>query len=56
MKLKIFDVVDLYDGNKATILENNKGLYKAEIVDSKGNNQGIVDITEKDIKSIIISK
>ena len=28
MKLKVFEVVELLDGNKATILENNKNRYK----------------------------
>lgn len=40
MKLKVFEVVELLDGNKATILENNKNRYKAEIVNKYGESQG----------------
>ncbi len=56
MKLKIFDVVEMKDGNKATILENNKNIYKAEIVNNKGIMQGIKAINETNINKIIISK
>ena len=40
MKLKVFEVVELLDGNKATILENNRNIYKAEIVNKYGESQG----------------
>lgn len=56
MKLKVFEVVELLDGNKATILENNKNRYKAEIVNKHGESQGTKYITETDIKKILISK
>lgn len=56
MKLKIFDVVELQNGNKATILDNNNNTYKAEIVDSEGINKGVENITEINIRKIIISK
>ena len=37
MKIKVFDVVELNNGNKATILsEESKEIYKAEIVNSNG--------------------
>lgn len=55
-KLKVFDVVKLNDGNNATILENQTSTYKAEIVNLKGESQGIKDITENDIREILISK
>ena len=55
MKLKVFEVVELLDGNKATILENNKNRYKAEIVNKYGESQGTKYITETDIKKILIS-
>ena len=55
-KLKVFDVVKLNDGNNATILDNQTYTYKAEIVNLKGESQGIKDITENDIREILISK
>ncbi len=56
MKIKIFDVVELNSGNKATIIEINKNGYKAEIVDNNGKSKGILQIEEKDIKKVIFSK
>lgn len=35
-KIKKFDVVELHNNNRATILEIDKSQYFAEIVDSKG--------------------
>lgn len=55
-KLKVFDVVKLNDGNNATILDNQNYIYKAEIVNLKGESQGIKGITENDINKILISK
>lgn len=55
-KLKVFDVVKLNDGNNATILDNQNYIYKAEIVNLKGESQGIKDITDNDINKILISK
>lgn len=40
MKIKIFDVVELNNGNKATIIEINKNRYKVEIVDKHGKSKG----------------
>lgn len=36
MKIKIFDVVELNDGNRATILEIKGNKYFAEIVNAYG--------------------
>ena len=55
-KLKVFDVVKLNDGNNATILDNQTYTYKEEIVNLKGESQGIKNITENDIREILISK
>lgn len=55
-KLKVFDVVELNDGNNATILDNQNYVYKAEIVNLKGESQGIKDITDNDIRKILFSK
>lgn len=57
MKIRVFDVVQLNNGNKATILEEtNKGTYKAEIVNDDGETQGITEINERDIIKVIFSK
>ena len=37
-------------------LENNRNIYKAEIVNKYGESQGTEYITETDIKKILISK
>lgn len=57
MKIKIFDVVQLSNGNKATILEkSDKATYKAEIVNSEGKTERITQISETDITKVIFSK
>ena len=57
MNIKIFDVVQLSNGNKATILEkSDKATYKAEIVNSEGKTEGITQISETDITKVIFSK
>lgn len=57
MKIKIFDVVQLSNGNKATILEkSDKATYKAEIINSEGKTEGITQISETDITKVIFSK
>lgn len=57
MKIEVFDVVELKDKNKATILnkkENNE--YLSEIIDNKGKKLGNKVITEQEIEKIIYSK
>lgn len=56
MKYKVFDVVELNNGSKATILDNSNNKYKAEIVNDKGIRQGMRNICDSDINRIIISK
>ena len=56
MKLKVFDVVELKNGDKATIKEVLNNEYKVEIVNDNGKLKGIQKIAEKDINKIIISK
>lgn len=56
MEVKIFDVVELNNQNKATILSINKDEYVAEIVDKDGVSQGYSYIKEKDIKKVIFTK
>lgn len=52
----VFDVVELNNGNKATILSNEKSILKVEEVDNTGISQGIKEINEYDIKKIILKK
>lgn len=57
MKIKQFDVVELKDSNKATILEIYKGKkYYAEIVNNKGKTIDIKEITLKEINKIVYRK
>lgn len=53
MKLKIFDVVELQDKNKATILRIDNDKYYAEVVNSDGITLCFKYITLKDINKII---
>ena len=55
-RYKVFDVVELNNGDFATILSINKETYTADIVDKYGNSKGVIEITQKEIKNIIISK
>ena len=56
MKLKRFEVVELENGNKATILDINNNEYFAEIVDSNGKTISNRNITENEIKKVLIYK
>lgn len=56
MKLKIFDVVELNDNNRATILNINNKEYFAEIVNSAGISLGNRIITDNDINKVILAK
>lgn len=56
MKLKKFDVVELINSNKATILEIKDNEYLAEIVDNNGITVDTKIITQEDIKDIIYTR
>ena len=56
MKYKRFDVVELNNGNKATILDTNNRDYYVEIVDSGGNRIDIKYIGENEISKMVFSK
>jgi len=56
MKYKRFDVVELNNGNKATILDTNNRNYYVEIVDLEGNRVDIKHIEESEIAKMIFSK
>ena len=52
----MFDVVELNNGNKATIITNDKSIIKVEEVNDKGISLGIKEVTDNDIKQIIFRK
>ena len=54
--IKIFDVVELIDGNKATILEIDKDKYKVEVVNENGISQGNKYISLCEINDVIFQK
>lgn len=57
MKIKIFDVVELNDGTKATILESNSNNnFKVNVVDDNGKLPGNTCIKIKDIRRILFTK
>ena len=56
MKLKRFEVVELVNGNKATILDINNNQYYAEVVNDKGITIDNRNITEEEIKRVLVSK
>ncbi|MBR2588112.1 MAG: hypothetical protein IKD77_02770 [Bacilli bacterium] len=56
MKLKRFEVVELVNGNKATILDTNNNQYYAEIVNDKGITIDNRNITEEEIKRVLVSR
>ena len=54
MKINKFDVVELKDGNRATIIEaKDKNIYFAEVVNAYGITLDKKDIQEKEINKII---
>lgn len=56
MRIKRFDVVELKDKNKATILEIEGNRFFAEIVDSSGVTLDKRFISDSDINKIIYTK
>ena len=56
MKIKLFDVVELKNNNKATILEINDNEYLVEIVDPNGITVDRRNISQDEIKQIIYTK
>ena len=56
MKIKKFDVVELKDNNRATILETDKNQYFAEIVNSYGITIENRYITQDEIEKVIYSR
>ena len=51
--VNIFDVVELYDGNKAIIVSKNKDSYNIKKINNNGESIKIDNINVKDINKII---
>lgn len=56
MKLNRFDVVELKNGNRATIYEKERKGYIAEIVNPYEITLGIIIITNNEISKVIHKK
>ena len=56
MKVKKFDVVQLKNNNKATILEIKNNECLAEIVDTNGKTLDTRNINQDEIKQIIYTR
>ena len=56
MKIKIFDVIELENGNKATVLDIDKGIYKIDEIDEKGNQLRTREVSIDEIKKVIYTK
>lgn len=56
MKLRKFSVVELKDGNRATILDGQKKGYLAEIVSPYGISLGNKIINKDDINKVLLKK
>ena len=56
MNFKVFDVIELQNGEKATIIEINKNTYKVQITDENGKVISIKAITENEINKVIYTK
>lgn len=56
MKLKRFDVVELNSGNKATIFDIKNNEFYGEIVNDKGITIEHRNISEDEIKKVLVSK
>lgn len=54
--MKVFDVVELNSGDKATIIAINNNEYKADIVDEYGKRKDVRYVKRDEIKNIILRK
>lgn len=52
MSYRIFDVVELHNGKKGTIV---KGELAVDIVDESGISHGFANVKQKDVKRIIFT-
>ena len=55
-KYEIFDVVELKNKDRATILGINKETYSVEIVDKDGNTKEVKEISADEVEKIIYTK
>ena len=54
MKIKLFDVIELINGDIAIVVQIYKNVYKVKIINKNKTTENF--IKNKDIKSIIFSK
>lgn len=53
MQFKIFDVVELKEEKKATIMKIDDNIITCEVIDKNGKNLGIKKVKKEDIIKII---
>lgn len=56
MKYNQFDVIELNNGDKATIIAINDNLYKVDIVDENGARKEVKNVKQDEIKRLIFKK
>lgn len=56
MKYNQFDVVELNNGDKATIIAVSDNGYKVDIVDGNGKRKDVKNIKQDEIKNVIFKK
>lgn len=56
MKINKFDVVELKNKDRATILDISNNKYLSEIVNQMGERKDIKEITEREIGKVIYQK
>lgn len=53
MQFKIFDVIELEDGKRATIIKIEDNIITGEIIDDNGKSLGVKEIEKERITKII---
>ena len=56
IKCNLFDVVELNNEDKATILSIEQNTYRVEIVDENGKTKDLKEIQKNDVKKVIFPK
>lgn len=53
MQFKVFDVIELEDGKRATIIKIDDNIITGEIIDDNGKSLGVKEIEKERITKII---
>ena len=53
MQFKVFDVIELEDGKRATIIKIEDNIITGEIIDDNGKSLGVKEIEKERITKII---